>query len=134
MTIEALSILVYALLLFAVIATQAAYAGITAGNDFGFSNRDDPQPGLGPFGRRVNKTLANLKEGAIVYLPLALTAVALEVSNTWTLVAAVTTIISRALYVPIFLAGIPVLRTLLWTPSFVAIPLMAWGIATGLGG
>lgn len=134
MTIEALSILIYVLLLFAVVATQATYAGITAGNDFGFSNRDDPQPGLGPFGRRVNKTLANLKEGAIIYLPLAVMAVALDVSNTWTIVAAVTTIISRVLYVPIYFAGIPVLRTLIWAPGFVAIPLMAWGIMAGLGG
>lgn len=55
MTIEALSILIYALLLFAVFATQATYAGITAGTAFGFSNRDDPQPGLGPFGSRVEK-------------------------------------------------------------------------------
>ncbi len=134
MTIEALSILIYALLLFVVVATQATHAGITAGTAFGFSNRDGPQPGLGPFGRRVDRTLANLKEGAIIYLPLAVMAVALEISNTWTVVAAVTTIISRMLYVPIFFSGIPVLRTLIWAPSFVAIPIMAWGILAGLGG
>lgn len=131
MTIEALSILIYALLLFAVVATQATYAGITAGNDFGFSDRENPQPGLERFGRRVDKTLANLKEGSIIYLPLALMAAALEVSNTWTVVAAIATIISRTLYVPIFFAGIPVLRTLIWAPSFVAMPLMAWGIVAG---
>ena len=89
---------------------------------------------MGPFGRRVDRTLANLKEGAIIYLPLAVMAVALEISNTWTVVAAVTTIISRMLYVPIFFSGIPVLRTLIWAPSFVAIPIMAWGILAGLGG
>ena len=131
MTIEALSILIYAMLLFAVVVTQATYAGITAGNAFGFSNRDEPQPRMGPFGRRVDKTLANLKEGAIIYLPLALMAVALDVSNIWTVVAAFTTIISRVLYVPIFFAGIPVLRTVIWAPSFVAMPVMAWGILAG---
>jgi len=133
MTIEAVSILIYTMLLFGVVVTQATYAGITAGNAFGFSNREGPQPGLGPFGRRVDRTLANLKEGAIIYLPLAVMAVALEVSNIWTVVAAVSTIISRTLYVPIFFAGIPVLRTVIWAPSFVAIPVMAWGILVGAG-
>lgn len=60
-------------------------------------------------------------------------AVALEISNTEAVVAAITTIISRALYVPIFLAGIPVLRPMIWAPSFVASPMMAWGILAGLG-
>ncbi|MGB3407727.1 MAG: MAPEG family protein [Jannaschia sp.] len=131
MTLIAISIIIYALLIFGVVAIQAGYASVTAGTAFGFSNRDAPQPGMGPAGRRIDRTLGNLKEGAIMYLPLAITAVALDISNGWTFYAALATILSRVLYVLIFLVGIQTIRTFVWVPSFAAIPAMAVGIMVG---
>ena len=132
MTIETLSIVIYALLIFAVVVVQASYAARTAGPAFGFSNRDQSQPDMGPFGHRIDKTLGNLKEGALMYLPLALLAVGLEISNDWTAGAALVTIVSRLLYVPIFFFGISIVRTLIWAPSFLAVPALAVGIVIGI--
>lgn len=132
MTLEVISILIYALLLFGTLTIQAGYAGLTAGLTYGFSNRETDQPGKGAAGHRIDKTLGNLKEGAVIYLPLALLAVNLDVSNGWTQSAAVMTIFSRALYVPIYMLGIKTIRTIIWTPSFLAIPVMAIGIVAGL--
>ena len=85
MTLEALSILVNAILISSAVAVQASYAaltaGLTAGLTFGFSNRDGAQPGRGPAGARIDKTLGNLKEGAIMYLPLALLAVGILIGS-----------------------------------------------------
>jgi uncharacterized MAPEG superfamily protein len=131
MTLEALSILIYALLIFGAVAVQATYAALTAGLAFGFSNRDGAQPGMGPAGLRIDKTLGNLKEGATMYLPLALLAVSLDISNAWTWGAALVTIVSRLIYAPVFYLGIPVMRTLVWGPSFAAIPAIAFGIIVG---
>lgn len=134
MTLEALSIVIYALLIFAAVSVQAAYAAVTGGLAFGFSNRECPQPGMGPAGLRIDRTLGNLKEGAIMYLPLALLAVGLNISNGWTWGAAFLTIVSRLIYVPVFYLGIPVVRTMVWAPSFVAIPLLSVGILVGATG
>jgi uncharacterized MAPEG superfamily protein len=131
MTLEALSILIYALLIFGVVTLQAGYAALTAGLAFGFSNRMDPQPGMGPFGDRINRTPGNLKEGAIMYFPLAIMAVVFDISNGWTYHAVFATILSRLIYIPIYLLGVTTLRTIVWSPSFIAIPVMALGIAIG---
>ena len=131
MTLETISVLIYALLIFAAIAVQGAYSSLTAGPAYGFSNREGAAPGMGAVGLRIDKTLANLKEGAIMYLPLALLAINLDISNTWTWWAALLTMVSRLIYVPIFYLGIPVIRTLVWSPSFIAIPLLAIGIVVG---
>lgn len=127
MSVEALSIVVYALLAFGAVAVQASYLSLTAGVPFGFSNREDAPPEKGPAGQRIDKTLANLKEGAVMYLPLALLAVGLDISNGWTSGAAVVAIVSILLYVPIFYLGIPVVRTLVWAPGFLSIPVLAVG-------
>lgn len=66
-----------------------------------------------------------------MYLPLALLAVSLDISNGWTYSAALLTIISRLLYVPIFVLGIRTIRTIVWIPSFAAVPLMSVGIMLG---
>lgn len=63
MTFEALSIVIYALLIFGAIAVQSVHAAITAGLTYGFSIREGAQPGIGPAGIRIDKALGNLKEG-----------------------------------------------------------------------
>lgn len=131
MTLEALSIVIYALLIFGAVAVQASYAALMAGLAFGFSNRESAQPGGGPAGGRIDRALGNLKEGAVMYLPLALLAVSLDISNNWTWGAALVTLLSRLVYVPVFYLGIPVMRTLVWVQSFAAIPALAVGILIG---
>ena len=134
MTLEALSIFTYGLLVFLGVLIQATYKGKTAGPAYGFSNNETPQPNKGPMGIRIDNMLANLKEGALMYLPFALLAVHFDISNVWTSYAALVTIISRIIYMPVYIIGIEKLRTLIWAPSFLAIPAMAYGIYLGIGG
>ncbi|NCO02591.1 MAG: MAPEG family protein [Alphaproteobacteria bacterium] len=112
---------------------QATYKSKTAGPGYGFSNNETPQPNKGLMGIRIDNMLANLKEGALMYLPIALLAVYFDISNVWTSNAALVTIISRIIYIPVYIIGIEKLRTLIWAPSFLAIPAMAYGIYLGIG-
>ncbi|TYL49163.1 MAPEG family protein [Marinomonas sp. IMCC 4694] len=132
MSIEILSVLTYTLLILVTVIFQANYAASKTGLTYNLGNRDQPQANKPPLQNRIERTLGNLKEGGILYLPLALLAVSTEISNSWTYYAALATILSRILYVPIYIIGIPVVRTLVWTPSLLAIPAMAYGIVTGL--
>lgn len=133
MSIEIVSVLVYAILMFGTVALQASYVALTSGLAFGFSNREGTPSGIGPVGQRIDRTVANLKEGAILYLPLAVLAITLDIANPWTAGAALATILSRVLYVPIYIIGVPVLRTLIWAPSFLAVAAMMIGILLGTG-
>ena len=133
MAVEVWSIFIYVILAFLLILIQAIYSSKTAGADYGFSNRETPPPNKGAIGFRIDNTLGNFKEGAMMYLPMALLAVSYEISNAWTYYAALVTIISRVLYIPIYIVGIEKVRTLVWIPSFLAVPAMAYGIYRGIG-
>ncbi len=95
MTIEAWSIFFYGLLIFLVIFIQATHLAITESTAFSFSNRDKQPSHKSKMGDRIDNTLNNLKEGAVMYVPLAVLAVHYEISNPWTYCAAWVTIISR---------------------------------------
>lgn len=84
MTLEAHGIPVYSFLIFGALAVQSTCSALTAGPAFGFSNREGAPPSTQATGLRIDKTPGNLKEGAIMYLPLALLAVNLDISNGWT--------------------------------------------------
>ena len=133
MTLEAWSILTYSILVLFLILIQGIYSIRTAGVAYGFSNRETPRLDKSGISVRIDNTLDNFKEGALMYLPLALLAVSLNLSNAWTYYAALATIISRLLYIPIYIVGIEKVRTLVWIPSFLAVPAMAFGIYRGLG-
>lgn len=60
---------------------KSVYAPVTGGLAYGFTNRTRTQPGMGTEGLRIDGTLGNLKEGEVMYLPLARLAVSHEISN-----------------------------------------------------
>lgn len=132
MTLEAWSILTYSILVLFLILIQGIYSIRTASVAYGFSNCETPQLDKSDIGVRIDNTLNNFKEGALMYLPLALIAVSLNHSNTWTYYAALATIISGLVYIPVYIMGIEKIRTFVWIPSYLAVPTMAFGIFLGL--
>ena len=85
--------------------------------------RDHPRP-LTVVGGRAERALANMHEALPVFLALAMlnlilgTAAAMAVTGGWIF------LIARVLYVPAYLAGIPVVRTLIWVTSWVGLVMM----------
>jgi uncharacterized MAPEG superfamily protein len=86
-------------------------------------NRDHMRP-LTVVGQRAARALANMHEALPVFLALALmnmilgTAAATAITGAWVFLAA------RLLYLIIYLAGVPVLRTLAWVGGWVGLVMM----------
>ena len=85
--------------------------------------RDHQRP-LTVFGGRASRALANLQEALPVFLALALlnlivgTAAVMAITGGWVF------LIARLVYLPIYLMGIPGLRTLAWIGSWVGLVMM----------
>lgn len=85
--------------------------------------RDHPPP-FTLVGARAARALANMQEALPVFLALALlnlilgTAAAMAITGGWIF------LIARVLYVPTYLAGIPVLRTLIWAVGWAGLIMM----------
>jgi uncharacterized MAPEG superfamily protein len=85
--------------------------------------RDHPRP-FTVMGARAARALANMQEALPVFLALALlnlilgTAAAMAITGAWVF------FIARLLYVPAYLSGIPVLRTLIWVGGWVGLVML----------
>lgn len=85
--------------------------------------RDNPRP-LTVVGGRAERALANMREALPIFLALALmnmitgTAAAMALTGGWIF------LVARLLYVPAYLSGVPVIRTLIWVGGWVGLVMM----------
>ena len=84
--------------------------------------RDHQQP-YTVVGARAARALANMHEALPVFLALALMNLIVSpgadaITGAWIF------LIARVVYVPLYLAGVPVLRTLVWVASWVGLIMM----------
>jgi len=85
-------------------------------------NRDHMRP-LTVVGERATRALANMHEALPVFLALALLNMIVGTAALATIGATVF-LIARVLYTGVYIAGIPVVRTLLWGASWVGLAMM----------
>jgi uncharacterized MAPEG superfamily protein len=88
-----------------------------------FGNRDHQRPHT-TTGRRAVRALANMQEALPVFLALALLNLITVPGASLALTGAWLFLIARALYVPIYLAGVPVMRTICWAAALVGLGMM----------
>jgi uncharacterized MAPEG superfamily protein len=88
-----------------------------------FGNRDHQRPHT-TVGRRAVRALANMQEALPVFLALALLNLITVPGASLALTGAWLFLIARALYVPIYLAGVPVMRTICWAAALVGLGMM----------
>ena len=82
--------------------------------------RDDPKP-VGVVAARLNRALANFLETFPLFAVALLACDFAGNCGTLTLYGAALYVLGRALFVPIYAAGLSVVRTLVWTVSMVGI-------------
>ena len=82
--------------------------------------RDDPKP-VGVVAARLNRALANFLETFPLFAVALLACDFAGKFGTLTLYGAALYVLGRALFVPIYAAGLSVVRTLVWTVSMVGI-------------
>ncbi len=112
------------ILLFVYIMVEGQSATRERGLDWNAGPRDGNAKPLGPIAGRASRALRNFQETYPAFIALAL---ALTVSGrtgglgevgTWTW------LVARIVYLPLYLLGIPYLRSLCWTVSILGLILM----------
>jgi len=86
-------------------------------------NRDHMRP-LTVVGERATRALANMQEALPVFLGLALMNMIVTPNAPQATTGALVFLVARALYVAIYIAGVPVVRTLVWAAGWVGLVLM----------
>lgn len=86
-------------------------------------NRDHMRP-LTLTGQRATRALANLQEALPVFLGLALMGMIVAPDAAQAKTGAFVFLVARVLYAAVYIAGIPVMRSLLWTVGWVGLVMM----------
>ena len=86
-------------------------------------NRDHMRP-LTVVGERAARALANMHEALPVFLALALLNMIVGTAAGMAVTGAAVFLIARVLYVGVYLAGIAVVRTLVWAASWAGLVMM----------
>ena len=86
-------------------------------------NRDHVRP-LTLVGQRAKRALENMHEALPVFLALALLNMITGTAGASAITGATVFLIARILYVGVYIAGIAVVRTLLWVVSWVGLVMM----------
>ena len=81
---------------------------------------------------RLTRAQSNLAETAPYFIGLAIIISLAGLSSPTTKLAAIAFVALRILHWPLYVFGVPYVRGLVWTASFVALCMMAWAAAAGV--
>ncbi len=84
---------------------------------YNMSARDLPAPSVSPLAARMLRAFANFRETFVYFAVAVLVVTVLGKANANSALGAQIYFCARVLYVPIYAAGIPVVRTLIWGAS-----------------
>ena len=121
--------LVWALvLLFVLILIQVMTTVLGQGLVSAVGNREDFPASKPGFAGRLDRTITNLKEGLIFFIPIVILAAIFQVSNDLTATGAMLFLGARVAHAGAYLAGIPWIRTLLFLAGVVGLGMMLLGL------
>jgi uncharacterized MAPEG superfamily protein len=112
------------LILIAHISLQALLATKELGRDWNASARDDNKKVQGKLAGRAERALANFLQTYPAFIALAFAVIMAGDPAGLALIGAWIWIICRIVYIPLYLAGIPYIRSLVWVGSMLGLLLM----------
>ena len=98
------------------------------GMNYGGSARDDQKPIEG-VGGRVIRAFSNFKETYVFFVVLVLVGQILNRHSPLTVIGANLYFWGRLVYWPLYVAGVPMVRSVVWVVAIVGIVLMLIGVA-----
>lgn len=123
-----LSLLAWSVLLFFVMMLAGsmirARGWTPAGMARLFGNRDDLAPATTGMAGRADRAARNMLEAMVMFVPLVLAAEVAGATNAATVLGAQLFFWGRLAYFPVYLIGIPYLRTAVWAVSVVGLALI----------
>lgn len=102
-----------------VIATTLAT--LEQGLPYNLSPRDLPPPPVSKLTARFQRAFGNFRETFVYFAVAVLVVTILSKTSPTSALGAEIYLAARVIYVPIYAAGIPILRTLTWTASIVGL-------------
>jgi len=90
------------------------------------SPRDEPAPEPGVLLGRARRALGNLLETFPLFTAAVLAVGVVHRFNSWSLIGAHLYLWSRAVYLGLYLAGVPLLRSLVWNLALAGILMILW--------
>lgn len=118
MSVE-LNALVYSAVLLLVLVLVQATAGILAQGLMPMVGSRDDLPPPKTFQARTKRVVDNHREGLTIFAPVVLAAALANISNQWTMLGAELFFYSRVVHAALYLAGVPIVRPLVWTVGLV---------------
>lgn len=125
MSIE-LQYLIFAVFLVLIQMVLQALAGFAANGFMGLAGSRDDEVLTTGIGGRFERAYYNMLETFPVFAALVLI---IQVTESWTTTSALAVQLyfwSRVVYIPLYIIGIPFLRTIAWFVSMVGIVMLAW--------
>lgn len=101
------------------------------GTSWNMGARDADMPPLAPLPARLLRAQANLAETLPLFAAAVLAAGVAGRFGTWTLVGSWLYAIGRLVYLPLYAAGVPVVRTLVWMVSMLGLVAVIAGLLLG---
>lgn len=95
-------------------------------------NRDEAPPPT-VMSARMQRALANMFEALVVFLPLAVLAVAIDRTGGWVNAGAAVFFFARVAYVPAYASGIAPLRSVVWSIGHAGLVMMVVGLLAASG-
>src|SRR5881275_821283 len=120
-----------ALLLFIHIFTATRFKTAQYGRKWNVSARDEALAPANPVTGWLIRAQANFEETFPIAIVALLGVVIAGRTSEWTAVGGWIWLGARLVYVPLYWAGVPVVRTIVWTVSMVGLALVIWPLLTG---
>jgi uncharacterized MAPEG superfamily protein len=104
----------------------------TRGMPWGVGPRDEPAAPMGKLGARTERAFRNFLETFVFFAAAVLIAQALNKHTATTALGAQVFFWSRLAYLPVYMLGIPWVRTLLWVAALAGIGMVMRGVWPGM--
>jgi uncharacterized MAPEG superfamily protein len=120
-----------ALLLFVHIFVAVRYKTAQYGREWNVGARDEALPPESPMTGRTARAQANFAETFPIAVVALLGVVIADRTSATTAIGGWIWLGARIVYLPLYLAGIPVVRTIVWTVSMIGLALVLWPLLAG---
>ena len=120
-----------ALLLFVHIFAATRFKTAQYGRKWNVGARDEALPAPNPMTGRMMRAQANFQETFPIAIVALLGVVIAGRTSQWTALGGWIWLGARLVYLPLYGAGIPVIRTMVWTIGIVGLAMVIWPLLAG---